>query len=369
MKKLTPVKITAIVLCSIFALFIMTVLGYVIYVVAQYNRIPDNLAIDTTGNQTQELVTGANYSIVTYNIGFGAYSHDFDFFMDSGKMKNGKKVSGSGSKAKNKETVLTNTNGAITSVKNDGDFDFMFFQEVDTDSTRSHHVNQYVMLADEFGKTRGSAFAVNFHSAYLLYPFNDPHGQSNAGLATFSKFNISSNTRRQYPLDTGFAKFFDLDRCFMISRIPVQNGKQLTLINSHMSAYDEGGKIREQQLALLNRVLEEERKAGNYVIVGGDFNHDIANSMTMFPTEQEVPEWVFQLQNEDLVEGYKFAAATNVATCRSTDKPYVKGSNYTAVLDGFIVSDNIKVNDTHNIDTDFMYSDHNPATMTFVLQN
>ena len=365
--KLTPVKITAIVLCSIFAFFILMVLGYVIYVVAQYNRIADNLDIATTANQDRELRAGVEYSIVTYNIGFGAYTHDFDFFLDSGKMKNGKKVSGSGSKAKDKETVLTNTNGAIKSVADDGDYDFLMFQEVDTDSTRSHHVNQYHMLAEAFGKDRGSAFAVNFHSAYLLYPFHDPHGQSNAGIATFSKYNIESNVRRQYPLDTGFAKFFDLDRCFMVSRLPVQNGKYLTLINSHMSAYDEGGKIREEQLALLNHVLEEEKKAGNYVIVGGDFNHDIVNSLNKFPTEQEVPEWVFQLQDSDLAEGYSFAAADEVATCRSTDMPYVKGKNYTVVLDGFIVSDNIKVNGKRNIDTDFVYSDHNPATMEFVL--
>ena len=48
---------------------------------------------------------------------------------------------------------------------------------------------------------------------------------------------------------------------------------------------------------------------------------------------------------------------------------YKKGVNYSVVLDGFIVSDNITVVSNLNIDTDFMYSDHNPATMTFKLNS
>ena len=134
-----------------------------------------------------------------------------------------------------------------------------------------------------------------------------------------------------------------------------------------MSAYDEGGKIRQQQLAMLNLVLTEEYNKGNYVIAGGDFNHDIANSINLYQTEQKVPEWIFQLDDTDLVEHYKFAGAINCPTCRSTDMPYEKGVNYTVVVDGFIVSDNVQIVKSENIDTDFEYSDHNPATLQFKL--
>ncbi|MGN0789152.1 MAG: endonuclease, partial [Christensenellales bacterium] len=116
------------------------------------------------------------------------------------------------------------------------------------------------------------------------------------------------------------------------------------------------------------RVLAEEAEKGNYVVVGGDFNHDIADSMNLFTTEQKVPEWVFKLTNDDLTNGYKFATANNVPTCRSTDMPYTKDVNYTVVVDGFIVSDNIEVKWVRNIDTDFTYSDHNPVEMSFMLK-
>ena len=90
--------------------------------------------------------------------------------------------------------------------------------------------------------------------------------------------------------------------------------------------------------------------------------------MNLFPTQQEVPAWVFQLENKDLAEHFSFAGAVNCATCRSTDMPYEKGVNYSAVLDGFIVSDNIEVEWNYNVDADFRYSDHNPAVMKFRLK-
>lgn len=363
-------KITAITLASLIGFVILLVGGYVIYISCQYYRIEDNLTLEIKNNQTLNIQTNQNYKISTYNIGFGAYTHDFSFFMDSGKMKTGKEVTGKNSTAKSKQVVLDNTTGAINVAK-ELNSDFYFFQEVDVRGTRSHDVNQLEML-QSIGQNYAYTFAENFHSAYLLYPFNDPHGANTAGVATLSKYKIDSSTRISYPIDNSFPnKYFDLDRCFSINRLKLENNKELVLINSHMSAYDKGGKIRQQQLAKLNAILTEEYEKGNYVIAGGDFNHDIANSLNLFETEQYVPEWVFQLEADDLPANFTFAAATDDPTCRSTDIPYTKGVNYTVVLDGFIVSDNVQVESVTNLvdgkSVDFMYSDHNPATLTFSL--
>ena len=40
--------------------------------------------------------------------------------------------------------------------------------------------------------------------------------------------------------------------------------------------------------------------------------------------------------------------------------------NYTTVVDGFLVSANIKA-EAENIDVDFAYSDHNPVKLEFEL--
>ena len=137
-----------------------------------------------------------------------------------------------------------------------------------------------------------------------------------------------------------------------------------------MSAYDEGGKIRAQQLELLNAVMEEEYQAGNYVIVGGDFNHALGEAVAEgFASEQKFPEWVSILTQAEIAEGIQIQQAENeleVPTCRGADIPYTKGVTYTTVVDGFLVSDNIKAT-AENIDTDFRYSDHNPVRLQFEL--
>lgn len=358
-------SITACVVLALIALILVVLIAYVMYVGLSYERIPDNTVVEIENNQTEKVTLGTEYSIVTYNVGFGAYTHDFSFFMDSGTMKDGTKVTGKNSKAASKETVLENINGSAELITK-GDYDFVLLQEVDLDSTRSYHVNQYDIFSNAF-KDMSRNYGICYDSAFLFYPLTDPHGKSLTALASYSKFEMTSALRRQYPIATDFSKYFDLDRCFVVTRYALENGKELVIANSHMSAYDKGGVIRRQQQEVLNRFLAEEKEKGNYVIVGGDFNHDIAYSDGLFESQQLRPEWVYTMTSDDLTLGYSFYAATNAPTCRSTDIPYEKGVNYTVVLDGFIVSDNIEVTGNFNVDNDFLYSDHNPATMTFRL--
>ena len=364
MKK--AIKITAVTLLTLIIALIVAAVCYVVYVAVQYYRIEDNLALEIDAGQTVEsAMTGQNYSIVTYNIGFGAYSPEYSFFMDSGVMEDGTEVTGKYSKGLSKEDVQKNTDGAVSVLK-DQDADFVFVQEVDEDGDRSYHVNQVEALR---AALQGDmTYAENFHTAYLLYPFNDPHGKNNAGIVTFSKVALNSSVRRSYPVDTGFAKFFDLDRCFSVNRVSVTGGKELVLVNSHMSAYDAGGIIRAEQLEMLSAFMSEEYAKGNYVIVGGDFNHELADSFGTFPTKQKQPSWAYPLTDGDLPEHFSIAASREgTGTCRSAEIPYTPGVNYVNVLDGFIVSDNVRVNSVRNIDTGFAYSDHNPVRMEFVL--
>lgn len=367
MKKRT--KRILIIIGIILLIPILCVGGYVGYMSAQYYRIDDKVEINTENNARVSAATQETFTITTYNIGFGAYDHDFSFFMDSGEMKDGEQVSGKYSRAQSEDIVKMNTAGALNVLKN-LNTDFYFLQEVDTNATRSYYINQKDLIEAEMS-SYGSIFGLAFHSAYLIYPFDEPHGSVESGLLTLSSYEVSSNTRRQYPIDNSFiTKFTDLDRCFVITRIKVKNDKELVLINSHMSAYDEGGKIRAKQLEVLNQVLQEEYEKGNYIVVGGDFNHDIANSAHMFDSQQVTPEWVYSLSDDDLTEHFSFVQAENktqVPTCRSSDIPYTKGVNYTAILDGFLVSDNITAV-AENVDTDFEYSDHNPVKVTITLK-
>ena len=142
------------------------------------------------------------------------------------------------------------------------------------------------------------------------------------------------------------------------------------LINSHMSAYDEVGLIRAQQLDLLTGVLEREAAAGNYVIAGGDWNHALCGSVDIYPSHQLVPPWVSTFDESLLPSGFTVVEPDNLAdvpTCRGDDIPYEKGVTYTTTIDGFIVSSNVAAK-AKNIDTGFEFSDHNPVLLTFELK-
>lgn len=365
--KRSAVKRALWALAGILLFCVLAVGGYVLYMQMQYYRIEDHLALETENNQKEALQIGKTYTAVTYNIGFGAYGPDYSFFMDTGEMDDGTATAGKYGKAVSKDSVEENTAGAVEELQK-LNADFLLCQEVDTDADRSYHVNQAEILKEAFPEY-GSVYANNFHSAYLFYPFSDPHGAVQAGLLNFSRYEVEEAKRRSYPVDNSFiTKFTDLDRCFSLMRIPVENGRELVLVNSHMSAYDEGGKVRARQLELLNTVMEEEYLAGNYVIVGGDFNHALGEDAAEgFASEQKFPAWVSVLTEADIVDGVRIQKAENeleVPTCRGADIPYAKGVNYVTVVDGFLVSDNIRAK-AENIDTDFAYSDHNPVKLEF----
>lgn len=361
--------------------------GYVLYVVLSYNRI-GNIKLDVDRKSNLETVeTGTTYRALSYNIGFGAYSQDYTFFMDTGYDENGNPTCGEHSTARSKDEVLFNTNGAIKTAKDTGS-DFFMFQEVDTKSTRSYKVNQDEMIQSEFGSF-DHVHCVNFHTAFLPYPIGDMHGKVNAGLTTLSKYQIQSAERKEYTVATGFSKFFDLDRCFSVHFVKVNNGKQLCLVNSHMSAYDEGGEIRTKQVAELNAFLQERKDAGDYVVVGGDWNHDLLTNNPDFPQytkdnkpfgeKKKSPDWVNFYFNDEhkspLIDGYTVVASDNVPTCRNNDIEYEPGKTFTCVVDGFIVSDNISIISHQNVQTKqgdkgydgFAFSDHDPAMIEFEL--
>lgn len=364
-------KITLWSLLGIIGLIFLIVLGYFIYLSAQYYRIADDIPIkvNTNLNNSILLKLETEYSISTYNIGFGAYSPDFSLFMDEGIMQDGTKTKGTYSRAKSKEIVESNTNGIIDEMQ-ELNTDFMFFQEVDVKADRSHNVDQMAMISNAFAE-QNNTFAFNFHSGFLCYPIFNPIGSANGGIAILSKYKVENAIRKSLPINTSFLeKFFDLDRCLLINRLKIENSdKELVLINLHLTAFDGNGEIREQQFNTLNTLLKKEREKGNYVIAGGDFNYDIANSCGEFLSQQKKCPWIQNLPEDIIETGYNFATTKNAPTCRGSDIPYTEGVNYLVVVDGFIYSDNIVKISVENINKKFLHSDHNPVKFIFKLKN
>ncbi len=351
-------KIIISTICFIVAVAILVPLCYVLYVVFSYNRIEDDLTLEIVGESDGIVPIGKSLKLTTYNIGFGAYSADYSFFMDGGEY----------SRAFSKDAVIKNTSGALDAIQKESP-DFALFQEVDTDGTRSHHVDQSKILASGFDSYEHT-FAQNYNSSYLFYPFDQPIGANRSGIMTFSSFNITSSVRQSLPVENSIYKFFDLDRAYSVSVTKTDNGKELVIYNVHLSAYTSDGTIADEQLKMLCADMQEQYLKGNYVIAAGDFNKDMLGDSSKYferPDNEEFT-WAKPLNTSFIPDTFNVYSGSNLPTCRNADSPYAAdGTDFVLSVDGFIVSDNISVSLCETMPLNFAYSDHNPVKLEFVL--
>lgn len=347
-----------ITLASVLIALLLVVCLYLLYVVVSYHRIEDNLSLKAENKTGLTAPVGEKLSLVTYNIGFGAYSADYSFFMDGGKY----------SRAFSKDAVLENTNGAVETLKANNP-DFILLQEVDTDGTRSYHVNQKDIFTDGFSTYTG-VFAENYDSPYFLYPLNQPIGANKSGILTLSKFNISEALRKSLPVEKSINRFFDLDRAYSSSVIKTENGKNLVLYNVHLSAYTSDGTISNEQLKILSEDMKKEYTDGNYVIAAGDFNKDmLGDSSKYFKRSEGEFNWAAPFETSLLPEDFSAHTGENAPTCRNADSPFKgDGTDFVLSVDGIITSPNVEVITHETVDTAFAYSDHNPVKMEFILK-
>ena len=353
-------KKVLIALLIVLALLILLVGGYVAYLFIDFHRIPDDQALTASTAGAAALPAGEELGVVSWNIGFGAYSADFTFFMDGGTE----------SRAFSKEACEENVNAVIGKLRAWKD-ELMLVQEVDFDSTRSYHIDQRQMIESAFPEY-SAVFAQNYDSSYLFYPVTKPIGASKSGVLTLASAQIGDAVRRSLPIEGGINKFFDLDRCYSVSSIPVSDGRTLKLYNVHLSAYSSDGSIAREQLALMAQEMAADYAAGSYVIAGGDFNQDLWGDSGAYSGVSGVDaSWCKPFPAELLPEGFTLVNSLDeenlVLSSRNTNIPYKRGESFEATLDGFIVSDNVQVRSCAIVDTAYANTDHNPVRMRFVL--
>lgn len=315
------------------------------------------LALATNGGAMGDnLEVGREYIVTTFNIGYCGLGKDEDFFMDGGK----------NSGAQSKDEVLGNLENIASHIQQ-SDSDFVLLQEVDEKAKRSFRVNQRELFEQMEGYV--SSFAINYKVFYVPIPISRPMGGVLGGIMTMSRTHPAEVKRHVFDGSEAFpVQLFELDRCFTISRFDTDNGKQLVLINAHFSAYDKGGAVRTQQLAQMKQVATDEYSKGNYVIIGGDWNNELPGTdAANFEWKGDYPDWYMKLPDDFVIDGYSWAVDPATPTCRDNRTEYKQGESFVVTLDGFLISDNISVNDVKVTDLGFEHSDHNPVNMKIIL--
>ena len=318
----------------------------------------ETLPINIEGNAAEIPGSGDSISVLTWNIGYAGLSETADFFMDGGN----------GVKTQDKDQVQTNID-AFSSLIQSEDPDVIFLQEVDRHSNRSYFLDEYEMIGNSLNDYAYS-FATNYKVLFIPYPL-PPIGQVESGIATFSRLQTQSANRISLPCPFSWpVRLGNLKRCLLMERIPVSDSdKELVLVNLHLEAYDDGeGKI--EQTKVLAKVLEDEYAKGNYVIAGGDFNQSFSNIDTsMYPLQGNGLWECGMLDVSQFDDGWQFLMDTTHPTCRSLDRPLDESdpSFQYYMIDGFILSPNLRAESIETLDLHFKNTDHNPVRLQVTL--
>ena len=125
---------------------------------------------------TKTISAGDSFTIMSWNIGYGALGDNADFLLDGGV-----------------HMLTSSGERAIADFFKSISPDFAIFQEVDKDSDRSEHIDESVLLSDASAASGMGAAQTMFGTNYktLMVPLGWPlYGSIDGGLMSFSTFAV-----------------------------------------------------------------------------------------------------------------------------------------------------------------------------------
>ncbi len=288
---------------------------------------------------------GPALNIVTWNIGYASLGAGADFVADGGRSV---RPIGRRGIAAAAEAVGKTLAGL--------DPDLVLLQEMAAASfaTRSIDVKGGVLRGLEGYR---AAFWEDFATTMLPPPFDISNG-----MMTLSRVSAAECVARALPQEPGF-HFGMLKKHYggLATRIPTEDGREWTILNVHLSAFDDGGKIRAGQVAALLEMAEAEYRRGAHVVVGGDWNMRLVDTSFPHETEEKFLSWIHDFPHQTVAEGWTFGIDPSVPTVRTLHRPYDAGVNYVTVIDGFLVSPNVAIERIETTDLGFLHTDHHPV--------
>jgi endonuclease/exonuclease/phosphatase family metal-dependent hydrolase len=303
-------------------------------------------------------IPAGRLKLYSWNIGYCGLGAKMDFFYEGGTMVRPEK-----------EYYEQCRDGVIKQLLKFNEPDFILLQEVDRKSARTYRDDQVEHITTALKEYTG-LFALNYKVPFVPVPPTSPMGKVLSGILLLSRYQPTEVIRYQFPSAYSWPKrLFMLDRCFILSRYNMSNGKQLVLLNTHNSAYADAADMRARELAMFKDVIVSEYDKGNYVIAGGDWNqnpgpydknqvHDGNIAYTISPG---IPDYF-------LPAGFSWAFDPNRATNRDVDKPYIKGETPTTVIDFFILSPNVSLISATTVQNNFEFADHQPVEIEVELK-
>ncbi len=297
-----------------------------------------------------------SFSVLSWNIGYAGLGNNSDFFYDGGTMIRPER-----------EDYDAYLGGIIGQLQFFDSLDFILLQEVDTSAHRSFGLNQHELISEALSSHCG-VFAKNYDVSYVPMPLFNPMANVISGLSVFSRYKITGAEQIVFPGNyTWPTALFMPDRCFVVSVFKTPSARNLHVINTHNSAFDDG-ELRNSQVAILNEYMLTAYHRGDYVIAGGDWNiNPGAYSNDPF-LSGDLP---FMLKGVAGVAapgpGWEVAFDPAYPTNRDVSSNYIPGLTPTTIIDFFVCSPNIRLLEVKTLYDGFQNTDHQPVYLRFSL--
>ncbi len=302
---------------------------------------------------------GDRIELLTWNIGYAGLDESMDSVLSGG----------TGEAVISKERIAANMEAIIERIEAQ-EYDVLFVQEVDRSAKRSYKIDEEGLLVQSLDGN--SMFAQNYRCLFVPYPIKNPIGSINSGILTMTTLQASSSARMALNNEHEWpARVWNRKYCALITRIPVtDSGRELVLVNVQLAAYS-NEEEQKRQMTLLVDFLEQEYLQGNYVIAGGDFNQAFPDdNFSTYPIRRseyfEPDRMTYTFKDIN----WTFASDRSAPTCRLPDESYSRRKWWTQlyVIDGYILSPNVALEEVTTINDHFKYSYHNPVKLTVVLE-
>ena len=347
-----------IILLLLIGIFVLLVLGFFIWINANNYKPAQKELLPISQKQFSGKIKSPRMHLATWNIGYGGLGKEMDFFYDGGRQT---------------RASLDKTNeyfsGILNILAKNLSIDIWMLQEVDRKAKRTYFIDEPARIEEVLSR-HNACFATNYKVPFVAVPLTNPMGEVESGFMSLSVFTPTRCQRHAYPESVKWPNSLYLpDRCFIEMRIPIKNGKELVVINTHNTAYVSDQVLTDKERAVVRNLMITEYLAGNYVIAGGDWNVNPYNFQPDgdFNGHRFVEETV-KFGKSFMPQDWQLAFDNKAPSNRHLDHPYTKGKTGTTTLDFFVLSPNIKLNQVITVDLGFEFSDHNPVFIDIELK-
>lgn len=331
----------------------LIVLGCVVFALAVWVGafLMANKEVSAQGRDVERVAAeglppaGETIEVLDWNLGYGGLGAGSDFIADGGKH----------TLPPSRAAVLENVAGIAAFLASQSDVDVVLLEEL----AHAGPVNYWTNLkasVDAALPGRDQIFFADFKTRLMPWPLRMAHGQGiYSGLAVESADVVALPAE-----DSGI---FGVRRRYASTVARLSGG--WTVASVHLAAFDDDAIVRTQQLHELLAWAQREYASGRHVVIGGDWNFQLAATDFPSTTEERFLFWLYPFPQDALPNGWRIVADPSIPTVRTNERPYRRGENYTTVIDGFIISPNVAAESVTGFDLDFQHSDHQPVRARF----